>query len=128
MNALADEPLDPALLLSVTLSDQVSEQLAEVEVSGEVGVTLQCLVADGALVLSINDFQDAFLAESVSALRDVGIVEGLEADYALRKLSNDLIDADLHRLVVLGSILLEAGLPLGQLGLHNDIYHFTFIF
>ena len=86
------------------------------------------MVADGAFVLSINAFLDAILAESVATLGDVRIIKGLEADNALGKLSNDLIYTDLHSLIILRSILLKAWRSLGKLGLHRDIYHFTFIF
>ena len=51
-------------------------------------------------MLSIDYFADAILAESVAAFSNVGVVESLEADDALSKLTNDVINADLDSLVI----------------------------
>ena len=59
-------------------------------------------------MLSIDHFADAILAEGVAAFSNVGVVEGLEADDALSKLTDDVINADLDSLVVFRLALLEA--------------------
>ena len=59
-------------------------------------------------MLSVDHLADAILAEGVAAFSDVGVVEGLEADDALRKLAYDVINADLDSLVVFRLALLEA--------------------
>ena len=51
-------------------------------------------------MLPIDHLRDAVLAEGVSTLRDVRLVEGLEADYTLGELAHDLVHADLDCLIV----------------------------
>ena len=112
-DTLGNKPLNPALLLSVSLPDQVFKHLSKAVVSGKVLIALQCLVADRAFVLSINNFLDALLAESMATLGDIWVIKGLEADNAFSKLPDDLIYTYLHCLIILRSILLKAWLPLG---------------
>lgn len=100
VDALVDQPLDPLLLLGVPLANQIGKELAEVEIADQVG-TLKFVVADGAFVLSIDDFTDAVLAERVPTLGDVRVIERLEADDALSELSDYFIDTDLNCLIVL---------------------------
>ena len=45
-------------------------------------------------MLEIYHFTDAILAESVSTLRDVGVIKGLEADDALSMLAHNVVDTD----------------------------------
>ena len=111
--SLGNKPLYPALFLSVTLPNQVFKHLSKAVVSGKVLIALQSLVADRAFVLSINNFLDALLAESMATLGDIWVIKGLEADNAFSKLPDDLIYTDLHCLIILRSILLKAWLPLG---------------
>jgi len=77
-------------------------------VTHQVGV-LQFMVADGALVLSIDYLGDAVFAEGVTALGDVGIGICLEADDALCELTYDVVDADLDCFIVLRLAFLQAG-------------------
>ena len=58
-------------------------------------------------MLAIHHFQDAVFAESVPALRYVGVIESLEADDALCELADDVFHGDLDLLVVLRPLPLQ---------------------
>lgn len=67
---------------------------------------LKLLVAHRALMLTIHDLRDAVFAERVATLRDVGVIKRVEADDALSKLSNYIVNADLNSLIVLAALAL----------------------
>ena len=68
-------------------------------------------------MLPVHHLKDAVLAERVPALRNVRIIECLEAYDALGKLSHNVVNVDFDRLFVPGIILLQAWL------LHDCVYH-----
>ena len=50
-------------------------------------------------MLPVDYLRNAVLAKCVATLRDVRVIERLEADDALRKLTDDLLNGDLDLLV-----------------------------
>jgi hypothetical protein len=87
------------LLLGVPFFDQIFKEFSKAMVTHQVAV-LEFMVADRALVLAIDYLGDAGFAEGMAALSDVRIIVCLEADDALCKLSNDVVDADLYCFIV----------------------------
>ena len=57
-------------------------------------------------MLAIDDLRDTVLAEGMTALGDVGVAEGLEANNALSELAHYFVHADLNLFVVLRLTLL----------------------
>ena len=75
-------------------------------------------------MLSIYDFVDASFAESVTALRDVRVVERLEADDALGKLADDVLHRYLDLLFILRSLPLQRHPSFSQHRLnHRDSFN-----
>ena len=70
-------------------------------------------------MLPVHHFEDAVLAERVPALRNVRIIECLEAYDALGELSDNVVNVDFDRLFVPGIVLLQAWL------LHDCVYHLS---
>ena len=57
-------------------------------------------VTHGALVLPVHHLEDAVLAERVPALRNVRIIECLEANDALGELPDNVVNVDFDLLFV----------------------------
>ena len=57
-------------------------------------------------MLAIDDLRDTVLAEGMTALSDVRVAEGLEANNTLSELAHYFVHADLHLFVVLRLTLL----------------------
>ena len=87
------------MLLSVAFSREISQELTQVVIADAL-IDLESLVADRALVLPVDDFMDAHLAEGVPTFGDVRVIESLEADDTLCELADDVIDTDLYLFVV----------------------------
>ena len=55
---------------------------------------------------TIDALRNAIFAESVAALRNVWVIECLEANNALSELANNVVDADFDGLIILRLSLL----------------------